>query len=200
MTPTERTCISTAPQWPARQISTNRLSAPSQRTPRPQTQPSHSISSSIKRNQRSGKSMHNLSSTPSFQFYLETVPKDGPPTRRVSFQITPSSISSCQLHLHGHSFWVLGKGSGDFDASQLNTDNPPVRDTEGIPASGWLAIRYVADNPGAWIFHCHIDWYLPAHASINDRHLAAGMAVVLVEGEGQFPAIPANVLAVPSYI
>jgi FtsP/CotA-like multicopper oxidase with cupredoxin domain len=104
------------------------------------------------------------------------------------------------LHLHGHSFWVLGKGSGHFDASQLNTVNPPVRDTEGNPASGWLAIRYVADNPGAWIFHCHIDWYLPAHASINDRHLAAGMAVVLVEGEGQFPTIPANVLAVPSYI
>ena|SRR5579862_3780420 len=65
------------------------------------------------------------------------------------------------LHLHGHSFWVLGKGQGIYDASQLNILNPPIRDTEEIPASGWLAIRYIADNPGAWIFHCHIDWYFP---------------------------------------
>jgi L-ascorbate oxidase len=65
------------------------------------------------------------------------------------------------LHLHGHTFWTLGKGGGNYDRSQLNLINPPVRDTEGIPASGWLAIRYVADNPGAWIFHCHIDWFVP---------------------------------------
>ena len=62
------------------------------------------------------------------------------------------------LHLHGHTFWTLGTGTGAFDASKLNLVNPPIRDTEGIPTSGWLAIRYVADNPGAWIFHCHIDW------------------------------------------
>jgi L-ascorbate oxidase len=62
------------------------------------------------------------------------------------------------LHLHGHTFWTLGSGTGSFNSSELNLVNPRIRDTESIPASGWLAIRYIADNPGAWIFHCHIDW------------------------------------------
>jgi Multicopper oxidase len=31
---------------------------------------------------------------------------------------------------------------------------------------GFTVIRFVANNPGAWFFHCHIDW-----------HLVMGMAV-----------------------
>jgi len=65
------------------------------------------------------------------------------------------------LHLHGHTFWTLDSGTGAFDPSRLNLVNPPIRDTENIPPSGWLAIRYAADNPGAWIFHYHIDWLSP---------------------------------------
>ena len=84
------------------------------------------------------------------------------------------------VHLHGHKFWVLGSGSGNFpwnattDAPEsfLEWNHPPFRDTALLPSQGWLAIRYITDNPGAWIFHCHIDW-----------HTIAGFAVVFVEGE-----------------
>ena len=27
---------------------------------------------------------------------------------------------------------------------------------------GYLVYRFVADNPGVWAFHCHIDWHLSA--------------------------------------
>merc|ERR1711977_359562 len=86
------------------------------------------------------------------------------------------------MHLHGHKFWVLGTGSGTFPynttadapSSMINIENPPYRDTVDLPPSGWAALRYVTDNPGAWLFHCHIQW-----------HLVSGMALVLVEGEEQ---------------
>ncbi|KAF2178466.1 multicopper oxidase [Zopfia rhizophila CBS 207.26] len=86
------------------------------------------------------------------------------------------------MHLHGHKFWVLGTGTGSFPyeslvdapSSLINLENPPYRDTVDLPPSGWAALRYVTDNPGAWLFHCHIQW-----------HLVSGMALVLVEGEEQ---------------
>ncbi|KAJ6446856.1 MICOS complex subunit mic19 [Purpureocillium lavendulum] len=89
------------------------------------------------------------------------------------------------LHLHGHKFWVLGSGSGPFPygsvteapADAINLVDPPYRDTAALPPQGWLALRYVTDNPGAWIFHCHLQW-----------HVVSGMAVVLVEGLGETPS------------
>ncbi|EXL89950.1 Cupredoxin [Fusarium oxysporum II5] len=90
------------------------------------------------------------------------------------------------IHLHGHKFWVLGSGEGSFPyaavtdapADLINLRDPPYRDTMGLPSQGWAAIRYVTDNPGAWMFHCHLQW-----------HIVVGMAMVLVEGGDQLPAL-----------
>jgi FtsP/CotA-like multicopper oxidase with cupredoxin domain len=49
-----------------------------------------------------------------------------------------------------------------------------------IPRKGWAVVQWKADNPGFWFFHCHIEW-----------HLAAGMAVLVVEGDPPLP--PAKV-------
>jgi len=62
------------------------------------------------------------------------------------------------FHLHGHSFQILGIGKGSkVDESQLNFKNPTRRDTVTAPAGSWVVIRFVADNPGIWAFHCHIE-------------------------------------------
>ncbi|KAK5078743.1 hypothetical protein LTR51_000934 [Lithohypha guttulata] len=84
------------------------------------------------------------------------------------------------MHLHGHKFWFLGSGEGvfpyqsvtDAPSSMINLRNPPYRDTIDLPPSGWAVIRYVTDNPGTWLFHCHVQW-----------HQVSGMGVVLVEDE-----------------
>ncbi|KAG9250362.1 multicopper oxidase-domain-containing protein [Emericellopsis atlantica] len=68
------------------------------------------------------------------------------------------------IYLHGYKFWVLGSGVGTFlyatiadaPADILNLKNPLYRDTTGLPSQGWVVIRYVTDNPGAWIFYCHL--------------------------------------------
>jgi L-ascorbate oxidase len=87
-------------------------------------------------------------------------------------------------HLHGYQFWVLGYGDGEYIPSihekTLNLVNPLLADTvtnfpsnfsmirnaapfvadvkNAYKACGWTVIRFVADNPGFWHFHCHVDW------------------------------------------
>ena len=63
-------------------------------------------------------------------------------------------------HSHGHSFWVVGRGEGiydpDRDVETYNVKNPLLRDTVSVYPLNWVAIRFVANNPGVWLFHCHI--------------------------------------------
>lgn len=66
------------------------------------------------------------------------------------------------FHLHGHTFFVLASGHGYPPSDlyqQLNLTNPLRRDVVGVEAFGWTLIRFVADNPGVWAFHCHIGWH-----------------------------------------
>ena len=30
-----------------------------------------------------------------------------------------------------------------------------------MPFSGYVRLRFRANNPGFWLFHCHFDWHLP---------------------------------------
>ncbi|XP_031283448.1 L-ascorbate oxidase-like [Pistacia vera] len=90
-------------------------------------------------------------------------------------------------HLHGHDFWMLGYGEGKFskmDKKKLNLKNPPLRNTAVIFPYGWTALRFVADNPGVWPFHCHIE-----------PHLHMGMGVVFAEGIQHVRNIPNEALA-----
>lgn len=57
------------------------------------------------------------------------------------------------IHLHGHSFYVVGYGAGNYDpqAASFNLVDPPYLNTIGVPTGGWAAIRFVADNPGMFV-------------------------------------------------
>ncbi|GAV58668.1 Cu-oxidase domain-containing protein/Cu-oxidase_2 domain-containing protein/Cu-oxidase_3 domain-containing protein [Cephalotus follicularis] len=74
------------------------------------------------------------------------------------------SVEDHPMHLHGYEFYVVGSGFGNFDpskdTSKFNLIDPPKRNTIGTSPGGWVAIRFVANNPGAWLFHCHIDSHL----------------------------------------
>ena len=56
------------------------------------------------------------------------------------------------IHFHGYSFYVVGFGLGIFDNETdpkgFNLVDPPQVTTYAIPKTGWLAIRFIADNPG----------------------------------------------------
>ena len=56
----------------------------------------------------------------------------------------------------------------------------PRKDTVLVPEGGYAIIDVVADNPGIWFMHCHIE-----------NHLAEGMAVILNEAQSsQNPSPP----------
>ena len=64
-------------------------------------------------------------------------------------------------HLHGHTMQLVGR-STDYtsDDPELNPPlnesqpNPMRRDTVQVPSGESVTLRVVADNPGAWFFHC----------------------------------------------
>nr|TKS12692.1 hypothetical protein D5086_0000061140 [Populus alba] len=76
-------------------------------------------------------------------------------------------------HLHGHNFWVLGFGKDKFNPStaSLNLENPIMKNTVPLFPYGWTALRFRTDNPGIWLFHCHIE-----------AHFYLGMLVLFESG------------------
>uniref|UniRef100_A0A0D9XFE7 L-ascorbate oxidase n=1 Tax=Leersia perrieri TaxID=77586 RepID=A0A0D9XFE7_9ORYZ len=94
-------------------------------------------------------------------------------------------------HLHGHDFWVLGYGEGKFDPEidggglmRGSIGRPPVmKNTVALHPMGWTAVRFVADNPGVWLFHCHLE-----------AHVYMGMGVVFEVGVERVPRLPAAIM------
>ncbi|KAE9460237.1 hypothetical protein C3L33_07853, partial [Rhododendron williamsianum] len=87
------------------------------------------------------------------------------------------------IHLHGYSFYVVGYGTGNYNpqTANFNLVDPPYMNTIGVPAGGWAAIRFVADNPGVWFMHCHLE-----------IHLSWGLSVVFIvkNGQGELETLP----------
>ncbi|KAF8672838.1 hypothetical protein HU200_049171 [Digitaria exilis] len=84
------------------------------------------------------------------------------------------------MHLHGYSFYVVGRGIGNFDDGRdpagYNLVDPPYQNTVAVPKGGWAAIRFRATNPGVWFMHCHFD-----------RHVVWGMDTVFIVKDGKDP-------------
>ncbi|CAE6231300.1 unnamed protein product [Arabidopsis arenosa] len=68
------------------------------------------------------------------------------------------------MHLHGFNFYVLGYGFGNYDpirdSRKLNLVNPQMHNVVGVPSGGWVVLRFIANNPGVWLFHCHMEAHL----------------------------------------
>ncbi|XP_074290474.1 laccase-17-like [Silene latifolia] len=74
------------------------------------------------------------------------------------------SAESHPLHLHGYNVYVVGQGFGNFNSSKdpanYNLVDPVERNTVAVPAGGWVALRFRADNPGVWFMHCHFEVHI----------------------------------------
>ena len=80
----------------------------------------------------------------------------------------------------GHDFLIVGRspdvppGSQQrfvfdpvIDLPRLRSNNPVRRDVTMLPAKGWLLLAFKSDNPGSWLFHCHIAWHVSGGLSVN---------------------------------
>ena len=105
------------------------------------------------------------------------------------------------IHLHGHSFHIVKTGYGSYflngsldeATADISCDRPCLgppewtnntspdisitnkticKDTVIAPAGGYVVVDFIADNPGFWFLHCHIE-----------THQLEGMALVINELE-----------------
>jgi len=53
------------------------------------------------------------------------------------------------MHMHGHHFKVIERNG-------IPVAGAPWRDTELVDVGEKVRIAFVADNPGKWLFHCHM--------------------------------------------
>jgi iron transport multicopper oxidase len=68
------------------------------------------------------------------------------------------------FHLHGHQFQVCERpssGKGTFNGHTREFPATPMRrDTIAVNPNSYVVIRFQAENPGVWLFHCHIEWHV----------------------------------------
>lgn len=76
------------------------------------------------------------------------------------------------FHLHGHAFQAVYRSEeegGTFADSNVAEEDlaavPMRRDTLVVYPNGNIVLRFRADNPGIWLFHCHIEWHVASGLS-----------------------------------
>ncbi|XP_078000548.1 uncharacterized protein LOC144453143 [Glandiceps talaboti] len=106
------------------------------------------------------------------------------------------SRESHPMHLHGMNYRVVAmeKVTYPLYKSEVklmdklglivrNLDHPVMKDTVAVPAGGYTILRFHANNPGYWLFHCHIEFHIAN----------GGMGLVFKVGENEdIPDVPAD--------
>ncbi|KAJ3280480.1 ferroxidase fet3, partial [Blyttiomyces sp. JEL0837] len=92
----------------------------------------------------------------------------------VFMQIVNDDNTEHTFHLHGHTFWVTYHGRLLHAPIIHDTVAYPRRDAIQVPPctggtgtggeagclKGLLNIVAYFDNPGSWLFHCHVEWHM----------------------------------------
>ena len=70
-------------------------------------------------------------------------------------------------------------------ANRFNTQNRRLarKDTLTVPFGGYTVVRFIADNPGWWLFHCHIE-----------IDVSSGMAAVIRAGRNELTPPNNNII------
>ena len=92
------------------------------------------------------------------------------------------------MHLHGFNFQVVTRGepeAGDYDPFNSTLRQIPMRrDTLLVYPDSHFVVRFKNNNPGVWLWHCHIEWHV-------DSGLIASMVSAPLELQKQ-STIPAD--------
>ena len=135
-----------------------------------------------------------------------------------SLSTASNSRFSHPIHLHGHSFHVVKVGYGEYDyQGRIETASPDLdcntpctrapnwranipppcivtldktvrKDTVIVPSGGYVVIEFIADNPGYWFLHCHIE-----------THQLEGMAAVINEVQTRHNPPPSGMTTCKSF-
>jgi len=93
---------------------------------------------------------------------------------RVRIRLINISNLAHPMHLHGTDFRIIAEDSHPLA-------QPKIVNTVNVAPGKTFDIEFIADNPGAWVFHCH-----ELHHTENDGVEPGGLMTV-IEYEGSKP-------------
>jgi hypothetical protein len=81
---------------------------------------------------------------------------------RVRIRLINMSMDNHPIHVHGHTWWVVGTEAGPIPKSAQWPGN-----TVDVPPGASRDVEFIAWNPGLWFFHCHkVHHTMNAHADV----------------------------------
>jgi FtsP/CotA-like multicopper oxidase with cupredoxin domain len=100
-----------------------------------------------------------------------------------SWRVINGTADAHAMHLHGFYFRLGSLGDGEVDSS-FAPDAEPSAVTQRIPPGGTMAMTWVPERPGNWLFHCHMMAHMTPHMALPggpnetdhiEHNAAAGM-------------------------
>jgi FtsP/CotA-like multicopper oxidase with cupredoxin domain len=91
-----------------------------------------------------------------------------PPGAVVIMLINNTVAGEHPLYFHGHTVWVLATSERPGgEAARIAAGSAMRRDTVSVPGFGWAKVAFIAENPGIWRVHSHVDWHLNVGFTLN---------------------------------
>jgi FtsP/CotA-like multicopper oxidase with cupredoxin domain len=84
----------------------------------------------------------------------------------VRLRVINASGRAHPMHLHGFYYRIEAKGDGVTDAHYAPGDRRDVV-TEIVPPMATMAMSFVPDRPGNWLFHCHVGFHVVPSSRLN---------------------------------
>lgn len=97
-----------------------------------------------------------------------------PYNKTIEIVVNSADPGKHPFHLHGHAMQVVARGEPDAGAytpgNATLAEIPMRRDTVLVYPNSYVVLRFQANNPGVWLFHCHIEW-----------HMETGLVATMIE-------------------
>ena len=94
---------------------------------------------------------------------------------RVEMTLTNRTDMSHPMHLHGFYFRVDARGTMARDTTFV-VGMRRLAVTEPMPAFTTMAMTWIPERPGNWLFHCHLSFHVVADARLDAAAHGAGSA------------------------
>jgi FtsP/CotA-like multicopper oxidase with cupredoxin domain len=78
----------------------------------------------------------------------------------VRFRVLNTSAAVHPMHLHGFYFNVVSRGDGHTDSAFSAAGSPHLVVTERVAPGHTIALTWVPERAGNWLFHCHDNYHV----------------------------------------
>ena len=89
----------------------------------------------------------------------------------VHWRFINASADVHPLHLHGFYYRITARGDVQRDTAYW-AGQQRMAVTERVEPGQTMALSFLPNRPGGWIFHCHLNWHVTANAGVGPELLS----------------------------